>query len=160
MSLTPRKVSLLSLKPHKNEPSLRIRNSSAALIAALLFTQLTPAPFGALVSTKIHTPTPSPSKSIKSPQSQKRRHVLIRPHSHSARSPRTLPLLCPPPLAPFNISGPTPPPFSSLNSSTGISQTPFPLSAYRGKHSASTGYAFNGSVLSRLTKDDDEDDNE
>jgi hypothetical protein len=41
---TPLKASLLSLKPYKNEASLRIRNSSAALVAAFLLTQLTPAP--------------------------------------------------------------------------------------------------------------------
>ncbi|OJA10268.1 hypothetical protein AZE42_10440 [Rhizopogon vesiculosus] len=33
---------------------------------------------------------------------------LIQPHSHSAPSPRTLPLLFPPPLAPFNILFPCP----------------------------------------------------
>lgn len=43
-SLSPFKASLLGLKPHKNEASLRIRNSSAALVAAFLLTQLTPAP--------------------------------------------------------------------------------------------------------------------
>lgn len=43
-SLTPLKASMLSLKPHKNEAALRIRNSSAALVAVLLFTHLTPAP--------------------------------------------------------------------------------------------------------------------
>ncbi|OJA15038.1 hypothetical protein AZE42_11326 [Rhizopogon vesiculosus] len=58
----------------------------------------------------------------------------------------------------YSISEPTPPPFSSVNSSTGIPQTPSPLSAYREKHSASTRHAFHGSVLSRLTKDDEEDD--
>ena len=135
MSLTPLKASLLTLKPHKHEASLRIRNSSAALVAALLLTQLTPAPslwtavdvvfydsgegksafwmvcaagewfyyslqvklfmsvvelaiiglftlnalqaaLSLLYPTTSHPPTPSPSKSIKSPQSQKRRHVL------------------------------------------------------------------------------------
>ena len=40
----PFKASLLSLKPHRNEASLRIRNSSAALLVVLLLTHLTPAP--------------------------------------------------------------------------------------------------------------------
>jgi hypothetical protein len=135
-SFTTLKASLFSLMPHKNEASLRIRNSSAALVTAFLLTQLTPAPspwtavdvvfyesgegksafwifcaagerfcflglqadlFMAVVELvilglftlnalqgalalmyppKSLPPTPSPSKSIKSPQSQKRRHVL------------------------------------------------------------------------------------
>jgi hypothetical protein len=43
-SLTPLKASTLSLKPHKNEAALRIRNSSAAVVAVLFLTHLTPAP--------------------------------------------------------------------------------------------------------------------
>ncbi|KAG2754822.1 hypothetical protein P692DRAFT_20870211 [Suillus brevipes Sb2] len=109
-------------------------------------------------------PVPSPSKSIKTPQShlQKRRNVLS-PHT-SPQPQRTFspyvssPVSTPSRTLQYSIPGPTPPPFSSLNSSNGMPQTPSPLSAYRGKHSASTGHAFNGSILSRLTKDDDEDE--
>ncbi|KAG1747829.1 uncharacterized protein EDB91DRAFT_1115001 [Suillus paluster] len=205
-SLTPLKASILSLKPHKNEASLRIRNSSAAVLAVLFLTHLTPAPslwtaidvvfndlgegksaFWMLCAAELtilslftlnalqaavalmyppkHLPlTPSPTKSIKTPQlqSQKRRHVLS-PHT-SPQPQRTFspyassPVSTPSRTLQYSIPGPTPPPFSSLNSSTGMPPTPSPLSAYRGKHSASTGHAFNGSILSRLTKDDDEDE--
>ncbi|KAG2141907.1 hypothetical protein DEU56DRAFT_795478 [Suillus clintonianus] len=205
-SLTPLKASIISLKPHRNEAALRIRNSSAALIALLFLTHLTPAPslwtaidvvFNDLGEGKsafwimcaaelamlglftlnvlqaaialMYPPkplplTPSPSKSIKTPQSQlqKRRHVLS-PHT-SPQPQRTFspyvssPVSTPSRTLQYSIPGPTPPPFSSLNSSTGMPQTPSPLSAYRGKHSASIGHAFNGSILSRLTKDDEEDE--
>ncbi|KAJ8591541.1 hypothetical protein M405DRAFT_873197 [Rhizopogon salebrosus TDB-379] len=203
---TPLKASLLSLKPYKNEASLRIRNSSAALVAAFLLTQLTPAPslwtavdvvfyesgegksafwmfcaaelailglftlnalqaaLALLYPPKSPPPAPSPSKSIKSPQSQKRRNVLspnTTPQPQRTFSPyASSPVSTPSRTLQYSIPGPTPPPFSSLSSSTGIPQTPSPLSVYRGKHSASTGHAFNGSILSRLTKDDDEDDDE
>ncbi|KAG2057458.1 hypothetical protein BDR06DRAFT_878093 [Suillus hirtellus] len=197
---------MLSLKPHKNEAALRIRNSSAALIAVLLFTHLTPAPslwtavdvvfndsgegksafwvmcaaelamlglftlnalqaaIGLMYPQKPLPPTPSPSKSIKTPQShlQKRRNVLS-PHT-SPQPQRTFspyvssPVSTPSRTLQYSIPGPTPPPFSLLNSSIGMPQTPSPLSAYRGKHSTSIGHSFNGSILNRLTKDDDEDE--
>ncbi|KAG0704609.1 hypothetical protein DFH29DRAFT_911217 [Suillus ampliporus] len=205
-SLTPLKATLLSLRPHKNEASLRIRNSSAALLAALFLTHLTPAPslwtaidvvfndsgegksafwmicaaelailglftlnalqaaVALMYPQKPLPPTPSPAKSIMTPQSQsQKRRLVLSPHT-SPQPQRTFspyvssPVSTPSRTLQYSIPGPTPPPFSSLNSSTGMPQTPSPLSAYRGKHSASIGHAFNGSILSRLTMDDDEED--
>ncbi|TBU41478.1 hypothetical protein BD309DRAFT_1002434 [Dichomitus squalens] len=53
----------------------------------------------------------------------------------------------------------SPPDASFLSSVSSVPPSPSsPLAAYRGRHSASVGRAFDGSLLSRLAKDDSDDD--
>ncbi|KAH7910243.1 hypothetical protein BJ138DRAFT_132791 [Hygrophoropsis aurantiaca] len=116
-------------------------------------------------------PMPSPAKALPmSPPSQSTRTRLFSPNSspQSQKSFSSSYIASPKstPSRTLQYSSPTiPSPFNaSINSSTiSMPQSPSPsisspLAAYRGRHSQSTGHAFNGSLLSRLAHDSDEED--
>ncbi|KAH7923685.1 hypothetical protein BV22DRAFT_1014879 [Leucogyrophana mollusca] len=116
-------------------------------------------------------PMSSPAKALHmSPPNQSSRRRLLSPNTspQSQRSFSSSYIASPTstPSRTLQYSLPTTPsPFNaSINSSTlSMPPTPSPsisspLAAYRGRHSMSTGHAFNGSLLSRLAPDSDEDD--
>ncbi|KAH7881963.1 hypothetical protein F5I97DRAFT_459867 [Phlebopus sp. FC_14] len=107
----------------------------------------------------------SPAKNLVTPQSQKTRRKLLSPTtSPQAQRSFTSSYVSSPVSTPsrtLHYSMPsTPSPFGvSLNSSTGsLPPTPSPsLAAYYGRHTPSTGHPFNGSTLSQLASDSDEE---
>ncbi|KIJ65400.1 hypothetical protein HYDPIDRAFT_174869 [Hydnomerulius pinastri MD-312] len=107
----------------------------------------------------------SPAKSLVTPQGQKKRRTILSPAT-SPQAQRSFsssyvssPVSTPSRTLHYSMPS-TPSPFGiSLNSSTNsVPSTPSPsLAAYHGRHAPSTGYSFNGSTLSRLADDSDDD---
>ncbi|KAI9571993.1 hypothetical protein HD554DRAFT_1747908 [Boletus coccyginus] len=193
-------------KPHKNEASVRLRNSSLSLATLVLLTYLLPIPslwtalnvvrggrdvnvFWTVCVTEIvlsgllalnliqaavaiqypRTPLPplpsSPAKSLLTPQGQKKRRTILTPgtspQTQRSFSSSYVPSPESTPSRTLHYSVPsTPSPFGvSLGASTSTApSTPSPsLAAYHGRHPPSLGRAFNGSTLSRLAGDSDDD---
>ncbi|RPD54247.1 hypothetical protein L226DRAFT_540030 [Lentinus tigrinus ALCF2SS1-7] len=111
-------------------------------------------------------PPPSPAKPAKTPLSPPTRQWRLQgltptssPQRQKAFSTYTpSPVSTPSRILNYSIP-PSSPDASFLSSVSSVPGSPAsPLAAYRGRHSASVGRAFDGSVLSRLAKDDSDDE--
>ncbi|KAI0672498.1 hypothetical protein C8Q78DRAFT_971314 [Trametes maxima] len=114
-------------------------------------------------------PPPSPAKSVKStplsPPSRQWRLSGLTPNSSPQRQ-KAFSSYAPSPVStpsrtinytiPASVSSP---PDASFASSMSVPGSPAsPLAAYRGRHSTSVGRAFDGSLLSRLAKEDSDEE--
>ncbi|KAI8972438.1 hypothetical protein BD414DRAFT_500311 [Trametes punicea] len=114
-------------------------------------------------------PPPSPAKAAKStplsPPSRQWRLSGISPNSSPQRQ-KAFSSYAPSPVStpsrtinytiPASVSSP---PDASIASSVSLPGSPAsPLAAYRGRHSAAVGRAFDGSLLSRLAQDDSDEE--
>ncbi|EIW53651.1 uncharacterized protein TRAVEDRAFT_133127 [Trametes versicolor FP-101664 SS1] len=139
-----------------------------ALLAVLLF-NVVQASYALKYPRVPPPPPPSPARKAKdtplSPARQWRLSSSTTPNSSPQRqkafsSYAPSPVSTPSRIVNYTIPGSVAsPPDASFASSMSVPGSPAsPLAAYRGRHSASVGRAFDGSLLSRLAKDDDEDE--
>ncbi|OCH96271.1 hypothetical protein OBBRIDRAFT_765793 [Obba rivulosa] len=128
----------------------------AQSLYALKYPSPLPPPSPSPAKTAPVSPSPPPRQwrlkgltPTSSPQRQKAFSYVASPVSTPSR---TLNYSIPPSGTPLDAS------FSSSLSSSVPSTPASPLAAYRGRHGASTGRAFDGSLLSRLRPDSDDED--